>query len=134
PMPALSRGSRPLAPRPFRVFAHLLLERLASKKTGLVGFASFACLAAALAACGHPATEAECSTILERVVALELKAQKVPAPAEVAKRRGENLGLSGDSGKAELLRGCIGKHITNRALSCVREAQTASEITDHCLQ
>jgi len=84
--------------------------------------------------CGHPATEAECQIIVERIVELELKAQHVTDPEEVAKRRGESLGISSDGGKPEFLEGCVGKHITERALACVRRAETASEITDRCLQ
>jgi hypothetical protein len=84
--------------------------------------------------CGHPASEAECEAIVNRIVELELKAQKVTDPAEIAKRRSESLGLAGDKGKAEVLQGCIGKRITDRALVCVREADNASEITDRCLQ
>jgi len=38
------------------------------------------------------------------------------------------------SGKSEVLQGCIGRNITDRALACVRGATTASEITDRCLQ
>ncbi len=89
---------------------------------------------ASTAGCGHPASEAECQTIVERIVELELKAQNVTDPAEVAKRRTESLGLSGDRGRAEVLQGCVGKRITDRALSCVRNASTASDITDRCLQ
>jgi hypothetical protein len=86
-------------------------------------------------ACGHPATEAECQFILERIVALELKAQNVTDPNEAAKRRAEGLGLSGD-GKVhgELFEGCVGKHITDRAMDCVRGASNAQEITDTCLK
>ena len=87
-----------------------------------------------VSACGHPATEAECQAIVERIVELELKAQKVTDPAEIAKRRGESLGTQGDSGKPAVLEGCVGRHITDRALACVRNADTASEITDRCLQ
>jgi hypothetical protein len=97
-----------------------------------------ACLALAAAAvlasgCGHPATEAECQTIVERIVALELQAQRVTDPTEVAKRRGESLGTA-DGGRSEVLQGCVGRNITDRALACVRGATTASEITDRCLQ
>jgi hypothetical protein len=87
-----------------------------------------------LSACGHPASEAECQTIVERIVELELKAQRITDPAEIAKRRGESLGAAGDGGKPEVLNGCVGRHITDRALDCVRNAETASEITDRCLQ
>jgi hypothetical protein len=91
-------------------------------------------LALLLAACGHPATEAECRVILERIVELELKSQRVNDPAEIAKRRSESLGISADGGRSDLLDGCIGRHITDRALECVRGAETASDITEHCLQ
>ena len=73
-------------------------------------------------------------TILERIVELELKAQKVTDPTEIAKRRSESLGTPGDGGKPEVLQGCVGRNITNRALTCVRNAESASEITDRCLQ
>jgi hypothetical protein len=85
-------------------------------------------------ACGHPASEAECRIILERIVELELKSQKVNDPAEISKRRNESLGLSADGGRSDLLDGCIGRHITDRALACVQSAETASDITEHCLQ
>jgi hypothetical protein len=91
-------------------------------------------LSVGASACGHPASEAECTAIVDRIVELELKAQKVTDPAEIAKRRSESLGLAGDKGRSEVLEGCIGKRITDRALVCVREAETASDITDHCLQ
>ena len=86
------------------------------------------------AGCGHPASEAECETIVNRIVELELKAQKITDPAEIAKRRSESLGVAGERGRAEVLQGCVGKRITDRALVCVREADNASEITDRCLQ
>jgi hypothetical protein len=91
-------------------------------------------VATVAAACGHPASQAECQTIVERIIELELKAQNVNDPAEVAKRRSESLGTSADGGRPEVLQGCIGRHITDRALACVRRAESASEITDRCLQ
>ena len=104
--------------------------------SGRVVSRSLLAVAAALLlpACGHPASEAECQAIVERIVELELKAQRITDPAEIAKRRGESLGASGDGGKPEVLSGCVGRHITDRALACVRNAETASEITDRCLQ
>jgi hypothetical protein len=87
-----------------------------------------------VAGCGHPATEAECQFILDRIVDLELQAQNVTDPAEMAKRRGEGLGLTGDAGRRDLYEGCVGRHITDRAVDCVRNAKTAQEITDSCLK
>jgi len=87
-----------------------------------------------LASCGHPATEAECQTIVERIVDLELQAQRVTDPAEISKRRSESLGPVGEGNRSEVLQGCIGRHITDSALACVRRAETAQEITDRCLR
>ncbi|MET0593517.1 MAG: hypothetical protein ABW133_12515 [Polyangiaceae bacterium] len=87
-----------------------------------------------LAGCGHPASEEECRVILERIVDLELKQQKVNDPAEIAKRRNDSLGITADGGRPSMLDGCIGRHITDRALDCVRKAETSSDITEHCLQ
>ena len=98
------------------------------------GIAAGLLLGLLAAACGHPASEAECRVILERIVELELKSQKVNDPNELAKRRNEALGISADGGRSDLLEGCVGRHITDRALSCVKSAETASDITEHCLQ
>ena len=65
---------------------------------------------------------------------LELKSQRVNDPVEVAKRRSESLGIAADGGRSDLLDGCVGRHITDRALACVQSAETASEITENCLQ
>jgi len=86
------------------------------------------------ASCGHPATEVECQTIVERIVELELQAQRVTDPAEINKRRSESLGLAGDANRSDVLQGCIGRHITDGALACVRRAESAQEITDRCLR
>jgi hypothetical protein len=93
-----------------------------------------AAVAALLAGgCGHPATQGECEEILNRIVDLELKSQNVIDPAEVEKRRASTLTSSGLN-KTELLRDCVGKHITDRAMICVRSAATSDEITDKCLR
>jgi hypothetical protein len=97
-------------------------------------FVSAMALVLLATACGHPATEAECRIILERIVELELKLQKVNDPVEIAKRRSESLGLAADGGRSDLLDGCVGRHITDRALACVQRAETSSDITERCLQ
>jgi hypothetical protein len=119
---------------PRLVILPLAMLRSIVKKAPVARLGLAALLALLASACGHPATEAECEAIVNRIVELELKAQKVTDPNEIAKRRSESLGLAGDKGKAEVLQGCIGKRITDRALVCVREADNASEITDRCLQ
>jgi hypothetical protein len=87
------------------------------------------------ASCGHPATADECRIIVDRIVELELRAQNVSDPAEIARRRGTSLG-AGDSGATpeSRLAGCLGRHLTDRQMECVRSAKTAVEISARCLQ
>lgn len=94
-------------------------------------FAALA-LPVALAACGHPATDGECREILGRIVELELKAQNVSDPGEVARRQKE-LETSIAAGKSGPYDGCLGKRITDGQLACVRAAKTSGEITGQCL-
>jgi len=89
-------------------------------------------LAVLAVGCGHPASEAECQVIVERIVELELRTQHITDPVEIAKRKSESLGMRGSS--VDILKGCVGKRITDRAFSCVLEAKSASEITERCLQ
>jgi hypothetical protein len=92
-------------------------------------------LAAALACagCGRPATEAECGEILGHLVELELREQGVTDTAEIARRKEATL-AGGDAGLGALRSGCVGKRITESALTCVRSAQTADEVTETCLR
>jgi hypothetical protein len=100
-----------------------------------VGSLLAAALLAALAGCGHPATEADCQLIADRIAELELKAQNITDPAEVRRKKDETLGLGGaTSSKKELLEGCIGRHVTDKALACVRQAKTSDEIASQCLR
>src|SRR5438552_628634 len=77
---------------------------------------------ALLAGCGHPATAEECREIADRIVTLELEAQRVTDPAEVAKRHGQ--ALAAFEGRFE---GCVGKRVTDSAMACVRAAKTPGE-------
>lgn len=95
----------------------------------LVTAACLASAAVALAACGHPATEAECNTIIAKSAELELRAQNVTDPAVIAQRTEAVKAARGD----ELLKKCVGKRITDRALACVSRATTPEEV-DKCLQ
>jgi hypothetical protein len=85
--------------------------------------------------CGHPASTEECRFIVDRIVELELKAQNVTDPAEIARRRRTSLGLGDGSAQApDVIQECVGRHLTDRAMACVRSAQTASEISERCLR
>jgi hypothetical protein len=85
--------------------------------------------------CGHPATPQECQAIVDRLVELELKEQHVSDPAEIARRRRTSLG-AGDSGgtPADIVKDCLGRHLTDRAMACVRSAQTPAEVSERCLR
>lgn len=85
--------------------------------------------AAALAGCGHPATVDECNTIIAKSAELELKAQNVSDPTVIAQRTEAVKAARGE----ELLKRCVGKRITDRAVVCVSKAQTPKEV-DKCLE
>jgi hypothetical protein len=87
-----------------------------------------------LAGCGHPATADECQLIVDRIVELELKAQKVSDPAEIARRRRTSLGMPDGAPPPDVLKDCVGRHLTDRAIACVRSAKTAGEISERCLR
>ena len=84
---------------------------------------------AALTGCRH-ATEQDCERILDRIVELELQEQGVTDPALVAKRKEETRAAKRD----ELIKACVGKRISERALACISEAKRADEITEKCLR
>jgi ABC-type uncharacterized transport system auxiliary subunit len=97
------------------------LRRLA----GLVALAG----AAALAGCGHPATQEECDELIAKSAEIELRGQNVTDPKTIAERT--SAARATPKG-AELSSRCVGKRITSSALACVRRAKTADEF-DHCL-
>ena len=86
-------------------------------------------VAAALAGCGHPATEQECEEIFRRSAEIELRAQNVNDPKQIEDKIAEAKAVRGK----ELLDECVGKRITDDAMACVRQAETA-EALDACLQ
>lgn len=78
--------------------------------------------------CGHPASREECEEIFRRSAEIELKSLNVTDPEEVRRRTSEAQEARGE----ELLQQCVGRRITDRAMRCVREAQTQEEL-DGCL-
>lgn len=92
--------------------------------------APFLVLAASLlCGCGHPASVDECNTIIAKSAELELRAQNVSDPAVIAQRTEAVKAARGE----ELLKRCVGKRITDRAVACVARAQTPREV-DKCLE
>jgi hypothetical protein len=82
----------------------------------------------ALAACGRKATRADCETIVDRNVEVQLKSQGTVDPATIAKRR--------DEIRAEMkdrIDQCVGKRLTDGMMACVKKAETADQI-DKCLR
>lgn len=85
--------------------------------------------AALCAGCGHPASPKECEEIFDKSAEIELKGQNIQDPAVIAKRTAEARAARGD----ELIQRCVGRRITDNALSCVRAATTPEQI-DRCLE
>ncbi len=82
-----------------------------------------------LVGCGHPASAEECNAIIAKSAELELRAQNVTDPAVIAQRTQAVKTARGE----ELLKRCVGKRITERALSCVSHAASPKEV-DACLE
>lgn len=78
--------------------------------------------------CGHPASRAECDEIFNRSAEIELRLQNVLDPKLIQER---TLAVRKDRGDA-LVEQCVGKRITDKAMSCVRAAKTPDEM-DRCL-
>jgi len=88
---------------------------------------AFACLLSlslGLLGCGHPASKEECQEIFDRNAAIQLASIKVVEPAQVRERTDEARAAQGE----ELLKQCVGRRITDRAMRCVRTAQTAEQL------
>lgn len=86
----------------------------------------FAALLAALPACGHPASDAECQLIVDKNVELQIKAMSAP-PQDVEKEKARV--------RAEMepmLKGCVGRRITEGKMACVRGAESLKQV-DECL-
>jgi hypothetical protein len=82
----------------------------------------------ALVGCGRPATKADCDEILDKSAMIELKAQNVTDSAEVKKRIEAVRAAKGE----QLLAKCVGRRVTEKAMTCVRNASTADQV-DRCL-
>jgi hypothetical protein len=84
-----------------------------------------------LMGCGRPATPEECQEIVERITRLEA--------ARVNPGRPERVEEEVDKAKKDPVlrerasKECVGHPISERALACIRDAQTSQEITEQCL-
>lgn len=84
--------------------------------------------AVAALGCGHPATEAECEEIVERVARLELE-KKNPGNPEAVK---DEIEATKKSVRESMLKECVGRRITDDAMRCVRKAKTSKEVVEDC--
>lgn len=91
---------------------------------------ALAATAVVLSACGHPATEAECDEIFNKVVELELASQKISDPAALSKRSAEAREARGES----LRKRCLGRRLTDDAMVCVRGAKSYDQIENECFR
>jgi hypothetical protein len=83
----------------------------------------------AITGCGHRATVKECEEIVERVARLELERAKV-GPAILA----SELKVAKESFKKDMGRRCVGRRVTEAAMSCVRSAKSSHEIEEVCFR
>lgn len=79
--------------------------------------------------CGHPASREECEAIFIRSAEIELRAQNVTDPKVIEER---TAAVREARGK-ELIDRCVGRRITEAALTCVRGATTPEQV-DRCLE
>ena len=78
--------------------------------------------------CGHPATESECEEIVERVARLELEKKYPQSPDSVR----EEIEATKKSVRGSMLKECVGRLITTKAMQCVRSAKTSKEVVESC--
>ena len=84
----------------------------------------FLAVLASTAGCGRPATEADCQLIIDRNVEVQMHAMKLEDKTLIQKKQTElHVAMKDD------LKDCVGRRVTDGMMRCVREAQTADEIT-----
>ena len=79
--------------------------------------------------CGRPATERECNEIVTRTATLEYQAAAKGAAGPIDPAQIETIRARV---KEAMMKNCVGKRVTEKALRCVREATAAKEIQERC--
>jgi hypothetical protein len=82
-----------------------------------------------LAACGHPATVSECDVIVERITQLELKKRTTVTDRKIVE---QEVADTKKSLHDQMMKDCVGRRITDRAMRCVRDANSTKQIIDEC--
>jgi chorismate mutase len=78
--------------------------------------------------CGRHATQADCETILDRMVVVKLKQKNITDPESVQKMQGD-LRKDAESDFPS----CVGRRITDSAMACIKKADTQEAIVK-CLR
>ena len=116
-----ARSRAALQPSRYRSVKRVWLRDVALTSLGLTA-------AAALAACGRRATEADCRLIVDRSVELQMKEMSNTTPSAIHQRAEQVRGELGDEIKA-----CEGRRVTDKTVSCVQAASTSMDL-DKCLR
>lgn len=82
-----------------------------------------------LGGCGHPATVQECEEIVERVARLELEETLGKSNERAIARE---IQATKQALQESTLKDCVGKRITDDALECIRQAESAQQAVEDC--
>ena len=92
-------------------------------------FSLLAVAVPSMAGCGHPASEKECETILQRSAELELRSRNITDPAMVESR----VAAAREAKHDKLMGLCLGRRVTDAAMECIRQAGSSEDL-EACLQ
>lgn len=95
-----------------------------------LGNAALLCAASSLLSigCGRKATSADCELIIDRNVEVQMRAMHIDDEPTIAKKQEELRAQFKDD-----MKDCEGRRVTDKMMSCVKNAQTADEVTE-CLR
>lgn len=79
--------------------------------------------------CGHPATVQECEVIVERITQLEVGKRTANADPKTLERE---VAEAKKSLRTATMKECVGRRITDKAMRCVREAESSKQIIEEC--
>ena len=78
--------------------------------------------------CGRKATEADCELIINHNVEVQMKAMHIDDAPTISKKQDELRTQMKDD-----LKECEGRRVTDKMMTCVKNAQTGDEVTE-CLR
>ena len=80
-----------------------------------------------LTGCGHPASVEECEEIVERITRLELEDRQQGMDSNAI---AEEVEATKREMRDRTMKECVGRRITNGAMSCVRTSKKAEEVEE----